>query len=168
MGEQKLVEQNRTRTAPGNTLPPSGGPTSVIVEAGFSRYLLYLQTHKIKKTTTRNKTKRNEQNLKLVNNLKLKQTTNELTANLQLTQQRNNTHAHTTQTRCFSSGPLAPLVFFGRRGVSSSILWGLSRAAGCPTSRRASLGPGSRSWPGGQPPRWRWATIREAQRQGSS
>jgi hypothetical protein len=39
-------------------------------------------------------------------------------------------------------------------------------AAGCPTSRRASLGLWS--WPGGQPPRWRWATMREAQRQGSS
>jgi hypothetical protein len=36
-----------------------------------------------------------------MNNLKLKQTMNELTANLQLTQQRNNTHAHTTQTRCY-------------------------------------------------------------------
>jgi hypothetical protein len=58
MGEQKLVEQNRTRTAPGNTLPPSGGPTSVIVEAGFSRYLLYLHTQNTKgQLGTDNKTK---------------------------------------------------------------------------------------------------------------
>jgi hypothetical protein len=58
MGEQKLVEQNRTRTAPGNTLPPSGGPTSVIVEAGFSRYLLYLHTHKIKKNNNSKQNKK--------------------------------------------------------------------------------------------------------------
>jgi hypothetical protein len=133
MGEQNSVEQNRTRTAPGNTLPPSGGPTSVIAA------IFFICIHKIQKDNNSKptKTKRNA-NLKLMNNLKLKQTMNELTADLQLTQQRNDTHAHTTQTRCFSSGPLAPLMFFGRRGVSSSILWGLSRAAGCPTSRRAS------------------------------
>jgi hypothetical protein len=56
---------------------------------------LHTQHNKDNRPETRTKTKRNEQNLKLMNNLKLKQTMNELTANLQLTQ-----HG-TTQTRCY-------------------------------------------------------------------
>jgi hypothetical protein len=62
MGEQRRVEQNRTRTAPGNTLPTSGGPTSVIVEAGFSRYLFICTHNIIKITGTKQEQKQKEMN----------------------------------------------------------------------------------------------------------
>jgi hypothetical protein len=46
-------------------------------------------------------------------------------------------------------------MLFGLRGASSSVLFGLSRAAGVRLRGGSLWIPGNRSWPGGQPPRWR-------------
>jgi hypothetical protein len=55
---RNVLNKTRTRTAPGNTLAPSGGPTSVIVEGGFSRYLFYLHPQHNKRQQARNNNKK--------------------------------------------------------------------------------------------------------------